>query len=684
MRAPVPADEAKRLEELRRMGVKEGLRVDGLEDYCVAAAALFDAPTALVSLIEEDRQFFLGRVGTELRGTSREIAFCAHAILTPDQPLVVPDATADTRFADNPLVTGRPGFRWYAGVPLKTRTGRAIGTLCVLDTKVRPSPSQGSLVALEALSRRVTDALWVVRRAEALARAHEQRRSAEAELKATVDRSRGVIEHLEAGVLLLDGEGDIIFVNESLCRTFNLAESPMALEGTPWFRVESRFLACLSDPDRFRDEMSLRLGEKTSAPSGRLELLDGRTLLEDYASLRRSGAMDHLWVFRDFTETRRTQRQLMTITGRAFEPTEDPSGRMLAETLRELFEADGVLLTEVDEHERVVAKVWAGLDMNIEGARRSLSTSMTGRVIERGSLMEPLDAAQVSFLSRMGLPAYAFAAAAPMRTQEGEPYGAVILYFEDPVVDDPYLLPILEVFALRASAERERLNYEADLVRARDEAEAGLRAKSAFLATMSHEIRTPLNGVLGFAELLAHTELDEEQRECVETMRESGASLLRLFDDIFDLVAFESEDGLLAREAFDPRPHLREVVMEFDRKCPEGVDIVFEDGDTPPRVWANVAGLRKVMSHLLSNALKFTEKGSVEVRLSTSDEGAWRAEVTDTGIGIGEQDLPRVFEAFAQGDSTSTRRFDGAGMGLAMAQGVTRGPWGAAPGGRTP
>lgn len=158
MKADVPANETQRLEALRRYNVLDTLAERAYDDITELATFIAKTPIALVSLVDEDRQWFKSKVGIDATQTSRDVAFCAHAILEPDKPLVVPNAQLDERFADNPLVTGAPNVAFYMGVPLVTPDGFAVGTLCVIDDKPRePTPEQVKL--MKALARQVVTQL---------------------------------------------------------------------------------------------------------------------------------------------------------------------------------------------------------------------------------------------------------------------------------------------------------------------------------------------------------------------------------------------------------------------------------------------------------------------------------------------------------------------------------------------
>lgn len=163
-----PANEAQRLEALRSYGILDTPPERDFDDLVAIAAAVCDAPIALVSLIDEQRQWFKARLGLAASQTPRELAFCAHAILQPDQTLVVPDARDDERFHDNPLVVDEPSIRFYAGAPLVAPGGEALGTLCVIDTRPRDLAAKQHK-ALTALSRQASQAMELRRVSHALA-----------------------------------------------------------------------------------------------------------------------------------------------------------------------------------------------------------------------------------------------------------------------------------------------------------------------------------------------------------------------------------------------------------------------------------------------------------------------------------------------------------------------------------
>ncbi len=220
----------------------------------------------------------------------------------------------------------------------------------------------------------------------------------------------------------------------------------------------------------------------------------------------------------------------------------------------------------------------------------------------------------------------------------------------------------------------ERKQTEIEMVRAREAALAGNRAKSEFLAMMSHEIPTPMNGVIGMAGLLLDTPLNAEQHEYVETLRNSADVLLGLINDVLDFSKIEAGKMKFEPIAFDLRLALEETAELLSSRTREkGVDLIVRFApETPSRVIGDPGRIRQVLINLAGNAIKFTTRGhvflNVECESQDADQAMVRFSVEDTGIGIPEDKLDRVFEQFTQADSSTTRKYGGTGLGLPISK----------------
>ncbi len=262
-----------------------------------------------------------------------------------------------------------------------------------------------------------------------------------------------------------------------------------------------------------------------------------------------------------------------------------------------------------------------------------------------------------------GAPHIRFYAGAPLTTADGFTLGSLCVIDHKPHDDiTERELGILRDLAALAVDEIEIRSIS-------QHAQKATEAKSKFIANMSHEIRTPLNAIMGFANMLEESPLSRDQRQQVATIRSSGQALLDIVNDVLDISKIEAGKLEIEHVPFSVRNVVDDICNLFSMKAAEKYILLMTEYQTPmpERVMGDPYRLRQILMNLVSNAIKFTEKGHVKIILSyTTQTKELLCAVEDTGIGIKPENLERIFDAFLQEDMTVTRKYGGTGLGLAI------------------
>ena len=700
MKAPLPQNEAARLKALHRYAILDTLPEQEFDDLTRLAALICGTPVALVSFVDAKRQWFKSKVGIDVSETPRDISFCAHALLKPET-LVIRDTLADERFRSNPLVTGGSKFRFYAGAPLITQDGYALGTICVLDTVPRDL-NESQLDALRALSRLAVAELQLRRSVSDLSQAIRERRRAEREMDQLFS--------LSLDMLCIAGfDGYFKRVNPAWEKVLGIPTAEL---------LAHPYVEFVHPDDReptIAEGKKLGAGAETISFENRYRRSDGSYVWLLWNATPSANEKLVFAVARDVTQRKRVERR--TAAGYAVtrvlaeaDSLETATPQILSAICENLDWKVGAIW-RLDESTQVLrcVRIWHAEHAafpRFESATRELvlasGMGLPGRVWETGQpawLPEvPGDAnfPRAAVAREEGLhSAFAF----PIRGAS-KFMGVIEFFSEEARKPDPDLLEMFDSigsqigqFIERRRAENDLRLYTdyleaarhtqeedarrlAELVKEleveKQRAEEATRAKSEFLANMSHEIRTPMNAIIGMTELALETKLTTEQREYLRTVKSSAASLIGVIDDILDFSKIEARKLELDHTDFRLRDTiedaLRVLALQAQRK---GLELACDvPTDVPDALSGDPQRLQRIIINLVGNAVKFTQRGEVVVRAGvesqSGNDATLKISVTDTGIGIPPDKRERIFEAFAQADSSTTRKYGGTGLGLAI------------------
>ncbi|BCW88989.1 Sensor histidine kinase RcsC [Alphaproteobacteria bacterium SO-S41] len=630
----VPAEDA-RLRDLKSFQVLDTAPEPAFDRLTALATELFDCPIAVVSLIDEERQWFKSRQGLSDSETPREVAFCSHAIEgAPNSVMVVEDASTDARFSDNPFVTGDANIRFYAGAVLTTSDGFNLGTLCVIDTKARPRPSERDLSRLATLARIVVDELEL-RRTNRIA-LNRQHQLEMAESIAAIGTWRYGIP-----------DGAITWSDE-VYRIHGVKPGefdPNLSEALDFYHPEDRPKVALAMERAMAEKVGFEFQMRLQQRNGDLREIVSKATCE----LDEKGELVAIiGVFQDISDSVRAHKAVQQSEARY---------RHIAETAPDIiteaqldgtltFVSPAALAVTGFTPDELLGKTAFSL---MSAADAKALQSMCATVIRSGGAIKPWPI-EFKATHKAGHEIWLESRATPVYLP-GNPQ------------------PIGLTDVLRDITTHKAL--EDELKSARREAEKAAAVKADFLANMSHELRTPLTAVLGFSRLVAEQpELTVESKIFAERVLTAGKALLATVNDILDFSKLEAGQVEIRPQSVAVAPILRETLDLFEEMAEQKqIALELKTETLPAHLSFDPDRVRQILLNLIGNAVKFTECGSVRVS-ATYDGTALTVRVKDSGPGIAAERVGELFQRFSQVDGSLTRRHGGTGLGLAICRGL--------------
>jgi PAS domain S-box-containing protein len=619
MKAALPANEEARLQALYRLDVLDTPREQNFDDIAQLAMSICAVPIAVVSLVDRDRQWFKSCLGLDATETPRDLAFCAHAILSPGELLVAEDARLDPRFADNPLVTGEPHIRFYAGAPLVAKCGAALGTLCVVDYH----PRQLTAVqknTLRLLANQVMQLLQLRETNLALQQSEERLHTMISNFPGAVYRccndARWTMLYLSEAVARLTGHTAAEFIGDHSLSFTDITHA----DDVP--TVYENVQAALARQTPFDLVYRMQhasghwlyvqeVGAGVYDQQGDLKYIDG-----------------FIW---DITQTKQAhdaiesnEQKLSTLYNQA----------PIAITLNNY--SDGKFIECNPEFCRLLGYT-----------HRDILQLGYQDITPPGYAQE--DFQQLESLHISGR------------------YGPYEKHF---IHRDGRLIPVLlnGVLIETPGGERQIWSFIQDITeRKRIE-----QMKNEFVSAVSHELRTPLTSISGSLGMVVGGmlgELPAKVKDMLAIAHKNAMRLTLLINDLLDM-----EKLLAGKMDFDLRPQrLLPIVqqsLEGNTAYADtfGVRLQLQAGVDDVQIVIDTQRLQQVLANFISNAVKFSpSQGQVEIVVSQQGEQV-KVAVVDHGPGVSDEFRARIFQKFSQADSSDSRQRGGTGLGLAISK----------------
>lgn len=618
----VPGDEENRIATLHGLNILDTPSEERFDRLTRLTQRLLDVPIAVISLVDSNRQWFKSCQGLDVSETPRSISFCGHAILD-DQIFIIPDATLDPRFSDNPLVIHEPNIRFYAGQPLKAANGSRIGTLCVIDRVARQLTQEAcdSLRDLAILVENELNTLGVREAADTLQRSK--------------DRLSAILDNVLDGIITIDERGIIGSFNKSAEAIFGYAAAEVIgcnvkmLMPEPYHSEHDGYLHNFVSTD---DRKVIGIGREVTGLRR-----NGSTFPMDLAvsEMRYGNKRMFTGIVRDITE-----RNL------AIETRRNDEARLSAILDNVL---DGIITIDeqgtVSSFNRSAEKIFGYEAAEVIGSNVKMLMPEPYYSEHDGYLHNFVHTGRKKIIG-MGRQVVG-------RRRDGSTFPMDLAVSQMQLGDKRMFTGIVRDIT-------ERVKHE--------------RLKSEFISTVSHELRTPLTSIRGSLALVTGGvvgELPAAVKPLIEIAHKNSERLILLVNDILDMEKIEA-----GRMEFDMRPlslmPLLRQTVEAVRAYGAQYNVSFELENQLAEIMlqADENRLMQVLTNLLSNAAKFSPSGGcVRIAVVHADQRV-RVEIRDNGSGIPDEFKGQIFKKFAQADASDTRKKGGTGLGLSITRAI--------------
>lgn len=682
------------------------------DDITHLAKDIFDVAYVVISLVDEQRQWFKSEIGLGVCETDRCVSFCQF-VVNDQAPLIVTDATQDERFTNNPLVTDKPNIRSYVGIPLKPFGQFVIGSLAIIDTQPRTF-SAAQINQLTTLAKHV-ERLIESRKTDfvkhAYAKALDKQTS---EFQQALARHDTLFNNAAAGMIVIDQRGNIKRVNDNLLALFGYQEHELLGQNVKLLmpaEIASKHDSYLENYQRGHSQAEntnsavINQGRELIAQAKDggpipIHLAVSEVIYEGHDAPREFvGIITDMRAHKEANQKLEKERQLLTkmhegITKYGRNTEGKALWQFLQEALCELTNSDYSFIGEVvrneqgekamllhaitdlswNDHSRALAKRF------IQGEELISNTnSLMGKVFADGEIVLTNDFANTPGRGGHpeGHPQLHNYLGMPIES-DGEVIGMVaIANCRETLTQETvtWLQPFVAKCSLLINIYRqhkERETFTEALKQANDELAVASNAKTEFLSSMSHELRTPLNSIIGFSQLLLTGKkhpLTERQAEQVKQINSSGRHLLDLINEILDLAKIEAGKLSVSLEAISLVSVLEESLAVIQPIADKNDITLVNQNKMDIQVTSDFTRLKQVFINILSNAVKYNrDHGHVTITtegFAKQEQAFIAVHFTDTGIGIAAEDMDLLFEPFNR-LSAENSGIEGTGVGLSL------------------